>query len=333
MPSEVMTGVIIITVLALAFDFINGFHDTANAVATSIGTRVLRPSTAITMAAILNLAGALVSAGVAKTIGSGIVSPTSVSTLVIVSTLISAIIWNLITWYFGIPSSSSHALIGSLLGAAIVYKGTFAVVSWYSFLMKIILWLILSPILGFIVGFLVMLLLLWILRAATPRFVTKFFSKAQIISAASMAFSHGSNDAQKSMGIITMALVSSGALTTFDVPNWVRIACAITMALGTALGGRRIIKTMGLNMARLTPVNGFAAETAAAAIILTATAMHAPVSTTHVISTSIMGVGATKRLSAVRWSVAKNIVVAWVMTIPICAVLAGLIIFVLEKIF
>lgn len=333
MPSEVMTGVVVIIVLALAFDFINGFHDTANAIATSIGTRVLKPSTAIVMAAVLNLVGALVSSGVAKTIGSGIVSPVSISTLVIVATLISAIIWNLITWYFGIPSSSSHALIGSLLGAAIVYKGTISIVAWYSFFVKIILWLILSPVIGFFAGFIVMWLLMWILRKATPRFVTVVFSKAQILSAASMAFSHGSNDAQKAMGIITMALVSSGVITSFEVPEWVRVACALAMAIGTAVGGWRIIKTMGVNMARLTPVNGFAAETAAAGIILTATAMHAPVSTTHVISTSIMGVGATKRLSAVRWGVAKNIVVAWIMTIPICAVLAGLIMFVLGIIF
>jgi len=333
MPNEAIVGVIIITALALAFDFMNGFHDTANAIATSVGTRSLRPSTAIVMAAILNLVGALVSAGVAKTIGSGIVNPTSVSTLVIVSALISAIIWNIVTWYYGIPSSSSHALIGSLLGSAIVYKGTLAVVAWYSFFIKIVLWLILSPIIGFFAGFLVMTIFMWVLRGATPRFVTRFFSKAQIFSAAAMAFSHGSNDAQKTMGIITMALVSSGAIATFDVPDWVRVACAIAMALGTAVGGRRIIKTMGVNIARLAPVNGFAADAGAAAVILTATAMHAPVSTTHVISTSIMGVGATKRLSAVRWIIAKNIVMAWVMTIPICAILSGLIMFVLGKIF
>lgn len=333
MPNEAMMGVIIITVLALSFDFMNGFHDTANAIATSVGTRSLRPGTAIAMAAVLNLVGALVSAGVAKTIGSDIVSPSSVSTLVIVSALITAILWNIITWYFGIPSSSSHALIGSLLGAAIVFKGTIYVVSWYSFFVKIILWLILSPVIGFFVGFLVMTIFMWILRGATPRFVTRFFSKAQILSAASMAFSHGSNDAQKSMGIITMALVSSGLLSSFDVPFWVRLSCALMMALGTAVGGKRIIKTMGVSIARLAPVNGFAADAGAAAVILTATAMHAPVSTTHVISTSIMGVGATKRLSAVRWIVAKNIVIAWVMTIPICAIIAGLIMFVLGSIF
>jgi len=333
MPNEVMVGVIVIIVLALAFDFMNGFHDTANAIATSVGTRSLRPSTAIIMAAILNLVGALVSAGVAKTIGSGIVSPASVSTLVIVSALISAIIWNIVTWYYGIPNSSSHALIGSLLGSAIVFKGTLSVVFWHSFLVKIVLWLILSPVIGFFAGFVVMTIFMWVLRAATPRFVTRFFSKAQIFSAATMAFSHGSNDAQKSMGIITMALVSSGAIATFDVPDWVRISCAVAMALGTAVGGKRIIKTMGVNIARLAPVNGFAADAGAAAVILTATAMQAPVSTTHVMSTSIMGVGATKRLSAVRWIVAKNIVIAWVMTIPICAILSGLIMFILEKIF
>ena len=323
MHSDTLTIIIFITLLALIFDFINGFHDTANAIATSVSTRVLRPVTAITMAAVLNFVGAFINVGVAKTIGSGLVVPTSISSRVIVITLIASIIWNLITWYYGLPSSSSHALIGSLLGAAILYKGSFFVVDWYNFLAKVVLWLVLSPILGFAVGFTIMLILYWLMKSWSPRFVTKVFSKAQIASAAVMAYSHGGNDAQKSMGIITMALVSSGFISGFIVPMWVRIACAIAMALGTALGGWKIIKTLGVNMARLTPVNGFAAEAGAAAVILTATAMHAPISTTHVIGTSIMGVGASKRLSSVRWGVAKNIVIAWVLTIPACFIIAG----------
>ena len=324
MLNETFIIIIIITALALTFDFINGFHDTANAIATSVSTRVLRPGTAIAMAAILNFVGAFVSIGVAKTIGSGIVSPTSVSTIVVIATLISAIIWNLITWYYGLPSSSSHALIGSLLGAAVMYKGSFEAVDWINFLNKIILWLIISPILGFAVGFAIMVGLYWLLKSKSPGFVTKVFSKAQIVSAATMAFSHGGNDAQKAMGIITMALVSGGIISDFSVPNWVRISCALAMALGTAVGGWKIIKTLGVNMARLTPVNGFAAEAGAAAVIMMATAMHAPVSTTHVISTSIMGVGSSKRLSSVRWAVAKNIVIAWILTLPATFIIAGL---------
>ena len=333
MLSETFLIIGLITILALVFDFINGFHDTANAIATSIATRVLKPGTAIAMAAILNLVGAFINVKVAKTIGSGIVAPASITNSVIITTLVAAIIWNLITWYYGIPSSSSHALIGSLLGASIVYKGSFSVVDWHNFLDKVVFWLFLSPLLGFAAGFAIMLFLYWTLRKRTPRFVTVVFSKAQIVSAGLMAYSHGGNDAQKSMGIITMALVSSGALTTFNVPGWVRVSCAVAMALGTAFGGWRIIKTLGVNMARLTPVNGFAAEAGAAAVILTATALNAPVSTTHVISTAIMGVGASKRLSSVRWSVAKNIVFSWILTIPVCAILAGAMVYLVEKVF
>lgn len=332
MFSGTLIIIIIITLLALMFDFINGFHDTANAIATSVSTRVLRPGTAIMMAAILNFIGAFINMKVATTIGKDLVDPSSISYMVVVSTLVAAILWNLITWYYGIPSSSSHALIGSLIGAAFVYQGTLMAVNWHNLFNKVILWLILSPILGFVIGFIIMTGLYWILKPFTPELVTKVFSKAQIASAAGMAYSHGANDAQKSMGIITMALVSSQMIPSFYVPIWVRISCAVAMALGTAVGGWKIIKTIGVNMARLTPVNGFAAEAGAAAVILTATAMHAPVSTTHVISTSIMGVGASKRRSAVRWNVAQNIVVAWVLTIPICAIIAGILMFIIGRI-
>lgn len=325
MPSYIFSLTAVIVILALAFDFINGFHDTANAIATSVSTKVLTPKQAITMAAILNLVGALISTKVAGTIGSGIIAPTSVTQTVIMSALIGAIIWNLITWYFGIPSSSSHALIGGLLGAGITYAGGLSVVNWSTFFSKIILWLFISPILGFIVGYLVMVGMNWILRPFSPRKVSGFFSKAQIASAAFMAFNHGLNDAQKSMGIISMALVSGGFISTFHVPTWVKLSCAIAMALGTSIGGWKIIQTMGMKMAKLAPVNGFAAETGAAAVIFTASMLNAPVSTTHIMSTSIMGVAASKRISSVRWIVAKNIVWAWVLTIPVSALISSLV--------
>jgi inorganic phosphate transporter, PiT family len=314
---------ILVVILALSFDFINGFHDTANAIATSVSTRVLSPRLAIAMAAILNFVGAFISTKVAKTIGSGIVNPNEITQMVVAAALIGAIVWNLITWYFGIPSSSSHALIGGLLGAAIVYKSSFTIIDWTTLFNKVVLWLILSPIIGFLVGYIFMILLNWILKPVKPATVTKIFSKAQIVSAAAMALNHGGNDAQKAMGIITMALMSGGFLTEFAVPGWVKLSCALAMGLGTSIGGWRIIKTMGVNMARLAPVNGFAAETAAASIIFSATMLHAPVSTTHIISTSIMGVGASKRLSSVRWAIAKNIIWAWVLTIPISGLIAG----------
>lgn len=326
MLSVTLVVTIIVVVLALIFDFINGFHDTANAIATSVSTRVLSPRMAIIMAAVLNFTGAFMNAGVAKTIGSGIVDPSHIPQKVIIAALLGAIAWDLITWYFGIPSSSSHALIGGLLGAAIIFKGSIFVVNWTNFFWKILLWLVLSPIIGFLIGFIIMTVLNWVLKPLRPSAVTKIFSKAQIVSAAAMAFNHGGNDAQKSMGIIAMALVSGALIPKFNVPLWVKIACAIAMALGTSVGGWKIIKTMGVNMSRMAPVNGFAAETGAAAVIFTATMLHAPVSTTHVISSSIMGVGSSKRLSAVRWILAKNIVWAWVLTIPACAVISSIII-------
>lgn len=282
------------------------------------------------MSAVLNLIGALISVEVAKTVGADIVNPNLIPQTVVVAALVGAIAWNLITWYFGIPSSSSHALIGGLLGSAIIYSGNFSIVNWHNFLVKILLWLFLSPIIGFIAGYLFMIALNWILKPFRPQSISKFFSKAQIASAALMAFNHGANDAQKSMGIISMALLSGGLITTFNVPFWVKISCALAMALGTSIGGWKIIKTMGMNMAKLAPVNGFAAETGAAAVIFTATMLHAPVSTTHIISTSIMGVAASKRLSSVRWVVAKNIVWAWVLTIPVCAVISGFIMLILK---
>ncbi|MGD0622192.1 MAG: inorganic phosphate transporter [Thermacetogeniaceae bacterium] len=324
MLNATIASIAMVILLAVVFDFINGFHDTANAIATSIATRVLSPRAAIAMSAACNFIGAFISINVAITIGSGIVNPDQVTQKVIMAALMAAIIWNLATWYFGLPSSSSHALIGGLLGAAVVFKGSFTIINWPSFLWKVLLWMFLSPVVGFIAGFILMTALNWILRPLRPATVTKIFSKAQIISAGLMALNHGSNDAQKSMGVISMALLSGGLIAKFTIPLWVITTCALAMALGTSVGGWKIIKTMGVSMARLVPVNGFAAETGAAAVIFTATMLHAPVSTTHIISTSIMGVAASKRLSSVRWIIARNIVWAWVFTIPACALFSGI---------
>lgn len=325
-----MIYVVIIVILALAFDMINGFHDCANAIATTVSTRVMTLRQAIFMSAVFNFIGAFMSTAVAKTIGSGLVSPGNITSEVIIAALIGAIAWNLITWYKAIPSSSSHALIGGLIGAAMTYTATFGVVNWMNFFWKIALWIFLSPIIGFLIGYLMMTLLNHLLKKTRPATVTSVFSKLQVVSAMLMALNHGGNDAQKSMGIISMALVSSGLIATFEVPTWVKISCAVAMALGTALGGKKIIKTMGTNMAKLAPVNGFAAETSAAAIIFTATMFHAPVSTTHIISTSIMGVAASKRITAVKWILAKDIVIAWIVTIPASGLIAAAIMFLFQ---
>lgn len=330
MLSSAMILAIAIVIIALIFDFINGFHDTANAIATSVSTRVLTPTQAILLASCMNFAGALISTKVAKTIGSGIVDPKMVTQQVVLAALLGAIVWNLITWWFGIPSSSSHALIGGLLGAAITYKGEFSIINWSEFFDKVLKWLFISPVLGFTIGFVFMIALQWILKPFRPAQVTKVFSKLQMFSAGLIAFSHGSNDAQKSMGIIAMALVSGGLLPAFDIPMWVKLSCGTAIALGTSIGGWKIIKTMGSKMARLAPINGFAADTTAAGVILVATAMHAPVSTTHVMSTAIMGVAASKRFSNVRWIVAKNIVWTWVITIPVSAMFSAVIMMIIK---
>ena len=332
MPSSIIYLTALIVVLALTFDFINGFHDSANAIATSVSTRVLSMKSAVLMSAAMNLLGAFMNEKVAKTIGEGIINPSLIAPSVIIVAIISAIIWDLVTWYFGIPSSSSHALIGSLVGAAIVYQSSVTVVDWLAFFQKIIIPLFLSPILGFFFGYMFMIALKWILRKSRPSSVTKFFSKAQIVSAMFMALNHGGNDAQKSMGVITMSLVSAGFLTKFAVPIWVTLSCALAMALGTSFGGYKIIKTMGMNMARLAPVNGFAAETGAAVVIFSATMMNAPVSTTQIISTSIMGVAASQRFSSVRWIIAKSIIWAWVITIPACVLMASILSLILKLI-
>ncbi len=313
----ILIGVI---VLALAFDYINGMHDSANAIATVVSTRVLSPRNAILLAGFLNFAGAFLSTSVAKTIGKGIVDPSLVSQSIVVSALLGAIAWNLFTWWYGIPSSSSHALIGGLIGAVVARHG-FAQLNTEG-VVKIFKALIISPIAGLFIGFFLMVAIYWLFRHRSAGKVNRWFKRLQIVSASFMAVSHGSNDAQKVMGIITMALFGMGKIETFSVPKWVVFACASAMALGTAAGGWRIIKTMGVKMIKLQPVHGFAAETTASTIILTASHLGVPVSTTHVISGSILGVGSARRLNAVRWEVAGQMLIAWFLTVPASAIVA-----------
>ena len=310
-----MALLIAIVALALVFDYTNGFHDTANAIATSVSTRALSPRIAVLMAAGLNLLGALVSTSVAKTVGEGIVDTNLVTLQVVSAALVGAVVWNLVTWRFGIPSSSSHALFGGLIGAMIASAGVDGVI-WSGVFEKIILPMIGSPVLGFIGAWVLMTGLIWLVRKRQQGPVNTWFRRLQPISAGFMAFSHGANDAQKTMGIIALALFASGQIETFTIPLWVKISCALAMALGTYSGGWRIIHTLGSKVIKLDPIHGFAAETAAASVIQLATHFGVPVSTTHTITAAIMGVGSTQRLSAVRWGVAGNIVTAWVLTLP-----------------
>ena len=325
MPETVTLLLIVVLGLSVVFDYINGFHDTANAIATSVSTRALKPEHAILMSATANFLGALTGTAVAITIASGLATiPDGPEGQVIVAAaLVGAIVWNLLTWRLGIPSSSSHALIGGLLGATIVAEGVDAVI-WGGVVDKVLIPLVLSPVLGLTLGFLLMVVLLNGFRRARPRQLNDRFRRLQVLSAAFMAFSHGSNDAQKTMGIMTLALFTAGVIPTVEVPLWVILVSASAISLGTAAGGWRIIKTMGQKVVKLDPVHGFAAETTAATIILTASRFGLPVSTTHVISSAIMGVGSSIRLSAVRWGVAGNIVTAWVLTLPAAGLAAGL---------
>ncbi|MDR0478179.1 MAG: inorganic phosphate transporter [Desulfobulbaceae bacterium] len=313
---------ILVVVIALVFEYINGFHDSANAIATVVSTKVLTTRVAVVYAGILNTCGAFWGTHVASTIGQGIVDSASVTHGVILSALLAAIIWNLITWYYGIPSSSSHALIGGLMGASIANAG-FNVVHVRSVTGKVIMPMITSPLMGFAFGLICMIVILWLFRRANPNWVNKYFRRLQLVSSGIMALSHGTNDAQKTMGIITLALVSYHSLNTFAVPAWVIGACALTMGLGTMGGGWRIIRTMGSKMIKLKPVHGFAAETSAAAVILGASHFGIPVSTTHIISASIMGVGSSKGVHAVKWGIVGNIVLAWILTIPTCMIIAA----------
>jgi phosphate/sulfate permease len=318
-----LLALIVIVVVALAFDYTNGFHDAANAIAVAVSTKALTPRAALALASVMNLVGAVISTKVAATVGAGIIdAPTGTSGLqVVFAALIGAIAWNLITWYFGLPSSSSHALIGGLVGAALAAHES---VQWMGIVDKVVIPMVLSPLIGFALGYLFMLVLLWSFHRANAHKAHRGFRYAQIASSATMAFGHGTQDAQKTMGIITLALVTSGELDSFDVPLWVILASAMAISAGTYAGGFRIMRTLGRRIIQLTPANGFAAQSVASGVLIaTATVFAVPVSTTHVTTASIMGVGATRRLSAVRWGVAGNIVVAWVVTLPAAGLVAA----------
>ncbi len=344
-----MTFILCVILVALTFEYINGFHDTANAIATSVSTKVLTPRQAIVLSTVFNLIGALAGTAVAKTIGAGLIDTKLITMTTIMCALLGAIIWNLLTWWLGIPSSSSHALVGGLCGAAVASaQNNFGVINWMThdtvknqwtgLLPKVAIPMVVAPVVGLIVGFLIMGLLLAILRSWKPHTVNVFFGKAQLLSAAWMSFSHGTNDAQKTMGIIALTLFTATTKTNafdhlpqwlsflhtpkFDIHIWVKVVCACTMAAGTAAGGWRIIKTLGNKLVKMQPVHGFAAQTTAAAVIEAATHWGIPLSTTHVITSAILGVGATKRLNAVKWPVMLNIVIAWVLTLPVTALLS-----------
>ncbi|WP_102271988.1 inorganic phosphate transporter [Cytobacillus massiliigabonensis] len=324
---------ILIVVMALAFDFINGFHDTANAIATSVSTKALKPRHAIILAAVMNFVGAMTFTGVAKTITKDIVDPFTLEngSLVILAALISAVFWNLLTWYYGIPSSSSHALIGSIAGAAIAAAG-FASLNYKGFL-KIIQALIFSPLIAFAVGFIVYSIFKVVFKNNNLTKTNRNFRIFQIFTAALQSYTHGTNDAQKAMGIITMALIANNYVTSTDIPFWVQFSCALAMGLGTSVGGWKIIKTVGGKIMKIRPVNGVAADITGAMIIFGSTLIHLPVSTTHVISSSILGVGSAHRLKGVKWGTAKRMLITWVITLPISATIAGLVYLLLNAIF
>lgn len=339
--ASVAALLLLVIVVALVFDYINGFHDAANAIATVVSTGVLPIRTAVIIAGILNFVGAVSGTAVAKTIATGFADPALVSQSVVLAALIGASGWNIITWWYGLPSSSSHALIGGLAGAVVAHAGLHAF-KWAALAQKVLLPLVLSPTLGFVFAFIMMIALLWIVRRMKPSKVHKGSRRLQLLSACAMAFSHGSNDAQKSMGIIALALtgfLATGRTTTTlpgwvfpakadAIPLWVIVACAIAIGLGTMAGGHRIIKTMGTKIIKITPLQGFAAESSAAIVLQTTAALGIPVSTTHCINAAILGVGASKRISAVRWGVAGNILLAWVLTLPAAALIAGGLMFV-----
>ena len=322
MADGALFALVVVIVLAVAFDYINGFHDTANAIATSVATRALHPRHAILMATAFNFIGAFAGTAVAKTIGAGLVEEATTTQAVVAAALLGAITWNLITWWFGLPSSSSHALIGGLLGATIVAAGTGAL-KVDGLVNKVLVPMISSPLIGFFGAFLLMLALYWIFRNAKRKPMARIFRRLQVVSAGYMAFSHGSNDAQKTMGIITLALFAAGVIPTIDVPFWVIVVSASALSLGTAVGGWRIMRTMGHRVVQLEPVHGFAAETTAATVLIGTAHLGMPVSTTHVISSAIMGVGSARGPKGVRWGVARRILLAWIITIPAAGIVAA----------
>ena len=328
MPFSLEVGFIIL--MALVFDFINGFHDAANSIATVVSTRVLSPRVAVVWAAFFNFVAFVVfGVHVARTVGKGVVDPSVVTPALILAGVSAAVVWNLLTWWLGLPTSSSHALIGGLVGAAVVSSGPGAVIA--AGLFKIVLFIVLSPVIGLVLGFFNMWLVMWIFRRTTPANVDRLFRRLQLVSAAAFSLGHGGNDAQKTMGIITALLYSTGNLTgEFHVPPWVVIASFAAIGLGTMMGGWRIVETMGMRLTKLQPVGGFCAETAGALTLFGVTLTGIPVSTTHTITGAIVGVGSTRRLSAVKWGVAGRIVWAWVLTMPATALIAALLWFALR---
>lgn len=314
---------LLVVVLALLFDFSNGWHDSANAIATVVSTRVISPFIAVMGAGLLNIAGAFMSTAVAKMVGAGIVDPASVTQHMVAAALAGAICWNLFTLLLGLPTSSSHALIGGLVGAAVTHGGWETVK--LTGLRAVLEAMVLSPFFGFAIGLSFMVLISWLFFRTTRSVATRLFKRLQLVSACFMAFSHGANDAQKAMGIITLALLTAGQIPTAEVPTWVIGACAVAMGLGTAAGGWRIVRTLGMNIVKLEPVHGFAAETGAATVLMFTAHIGLPVSTTHTITSSVMGVGAIKRLSAVRWGVTRRILYAWLFTLPGAAILSTMI--------
>ncbi len=314
---------LLVIALALLFDFSNGWHDSANAIATVISTRVLSPLTAVLFAGVLNVVGAFSFTAVAKMVSKGIIDPSAVNDVVIIAALGGAIIWNFITLNMGLPSSSSHALIGGMIGSGFIHGGTSVLQG--AGLVKVLKAMVLSPFFGFLIAFILMVALSWMFFRTQRGVAMVLFRRLQLVSAGLMAFSHGANDAQKAMGIITLALLSAGHIPSAEVPQWVIVSCALAMGLGTVLGGWKIIRTLGMGIVKLEPVHGFAAETGAAVVLMATAQIGLPVSTTHTITSSVMGVGAVNRLSAVRWGVTRRIVYAWLCTLPGAALLAILI--------
>jgi PiT family inorganic phosphate transporter len=329
---DVIVIVTLVIVVALVFDFTNGFHDTANAVATSVSTRALSPRKAVLVAAVANLAGAFVTTAVAKTVGKGIIDTSLATEKTVLAALLGAIAWNLVTWWLGLPSSSSHALIGGLIGAALVQSGAKGV-QWHEIVHKVLIPAVLSPAFGFLGAFVVLLLIFWFFVRLTPGVANRGFRLGQLGSGTWVAFTHGANDAQKTMGVIALALFEAGKIDHFYIPAWVIVASGLSIAAGTYVGGWRIMRTLGQRIFSLEPASGFAAQVAGGSVIYVATRLGFPVSTTHVISGSVLGAGATKRLSAVRWGVAGNIVFAWVLTIPAAALVAAALYWPIEAIF
>jgi inorganic phosphate transporter, PiT family len=323
---------VVVIVVALGFDFTNGFHDTANAVATSVSTRALTPRMAVLIASVANLAGAFATTAVAKTVGKDIVASDLINTKTVLAGLLGAIAWNLLTWWFGLPSSSSHALIGGLVGAALAQSGSEGVL-WHGLAHKVVIPALIAPLIAFTAAFLVLLTIYWIFRRITRGVANRGFRLGQLASGTFMAFTHGSNDAQKTMGVIALALFANGNLDEFEIPTWVKITAGLAIATGTYVGGWRIMRTLGQRLYKMEPESGFAAQASAGATIWAATHYGYPLSTTHVISGAVLGAGALQRLSAVRWGVAGNIVFAWILTIPAAGLVAAALYWLIQGIF